>query len=264
MFFFQRELVAAIAVCFPTESESMVFGDAAMRMCATISWFLAGASEAEQRAMGTWTSASYHLYMMAPLEHMAFLQKQANAAQFTTAASLRKSTELPVISAAEIAAASLAATTERAITNDFGLGPDIYSDSEDDTEDFISDAPEPSAAPTDAPAVPLPEAPPPEMSSLRRHTDPCKDLASEPTQPINSDTVFKLDLLSDRIAAESARCTARTVPGPGHLAFGRLTNVLRYVSNAQRRSPSSDDQRTADDAARPAPRLRGRPASNVR
>ena len=68
----------------------MVFGDAAMRMCATISWFMAGATEADQRAMGTWTSALFHLYNMAPLEHMAFLQLHANAAQFTTANSLRK------------------------------------------------------------------------------------------------------------------------------------------------------------------------------
>jgi hypothetical protein len=122
---FGRELVAAVAICFPTESGSMVFGDAAMRMCATISWFMAGASEAEQRAMGTWTSASYNLYMMAPLERMAFLQKQANAAQFTTAASLRKSTELPVITVEEIVAATLEATAERAITNDFGLGGNL-------------------------------------------------------------------------------------------------------------------------------------------
>ena len=90
--------------------------------------------------LGTWTSASYHLYMMAPLEHMAFLQKQANAAQFTTAASLRKSTKLPVITAAEIAAASLEATAERAVTNDFGLGPDIYSDSDDDTDEDMRGA----------------------------------------------------------------------------------------------------------------------------
>ena len=98
------------------------------------------------------------------------------------------------------------------------------------------------------------------MSCLRRRTDLCKDLASEPTQPINSGTVFKLDSLSDRIAAESARTTARTVPGPGRLASGRLTNVLRYVPNAQRRPPSSDDKRTADDAAGPTPRLPRMPA----
>ena len=160
--------------------------------------------------LGTWTSASYHLYMMAPLEHMAFLQKQANAAQFTTAASLRKSTKLPVITAAEIAAASLEATAERAVTNDFGLGPDIYSDSDDDTDDFASDAPAPDTAPAVAPTASLPEAPPPEANSLRRHTNLCNELASDPAQPDNSGSFLKLDSLSNRIAAESAT----PLPGP--------------------------------------------------
>ena len=147
--------------------------------------------------------------MMAPLEHMAFLRKQANAAQFTTAASLRKSTKLPVITAAEIAAASLEATAERAVTNDFGLGPDIYSDSVDDTDDFASDAPAPDTAPAVAPTASLPEAPPPEANSLRRHTNLCNELASDPAQPDNSGSFLKLDSLFNRIAAESARSTAR-------------------------------------------------------
>ena len=255
---FGRELVAAMAICFPTESESMVFGDAAMRMCATISWFMAGASEAEQRAMGTWTSSSYHLYMMAPLERMAFLQKQANAAQFTTAASLRKSTELPVITAKEIVAASLAATTERALTNDFGLGPEIYSDGEDDEDDFAPNDPAPTIQPAAHPMTSLP-APLPEDSSLRRHTSLCNELADEPTDPDSSGKFLKLDSLSDRMSAESARTSARAAPGPGRHPSGRLTNILPYLSNAQRSPPSSGDKRSAADAAQPEKRKPGRP-----
>ena len=256
---FQRELVAAVAICFPTESELMVFGDAAMRMCATISWFMAGASEADQRAMGTWTSTAFHLYNMAPLERMAFLQQQANAAQFTTAASLRKSTELPVITAAEIVAASVAATAERAATNDFGLGPDIYSESDEDTDDFTSDNSASGSAPAVAPTASLPEAPLPEESSIRRHTSLCSELASGPARPNASGAFLKLDALSDRIAAESARPSARAAPGPGCLPSGRPSNLLLYVPNAQRHAPGSVDKRAASDAAGPDRRTRGRP-----
>ena len=106
-------------------------------------------------------------------------------------------------------------------------------------------------------------APPPEENSLRRHTSLCNELAVEPAHPDSSGAFLKLDSLSDRMAAESARTTARAAPGPGRHPFGRLTNFLRYVPNAQRRPPGSDDKRAASDAAQPARRRPGRPKMTV-
>jgi hypothetical protein len=107
-------------------------------------------------------------------------------------------------------------------------------------------------------------APPPEENSLRRHTSLCNELAVEPAHPDSSGVLLKLDSLSDRMAAESARTTARAAPGPGRHPSGRLTNFLHYdVSNAQRRPPGSDDKRAASDAAQPARRRPGRPKMTV-
>ena len=102
-------------------------------------------------------------------------------------------------------------------------------------------------------------APPPEENSLRRHTSLCNELAVEPAHPDSSGVLLKLDSLSDRMAAESARTTARAAPGPGRHPSGRLTNILPYVSNAQRSPPSSGDKRSAADAAQPEKRKPGRP-----
>jgi hypothetical protein len=119
----------------PSDAQQLTFGDAAMRMCACVSWYMAGATEANQRAMGTWTSAAFHLYNMAPLERMAFLSLHANATQFTTATALQRSSDLPMLTPAAIAATAIDATRERAVANDFGL-PDIFLASDDD--DVIS------------------------------------------------------------------------------------------------------------------------------
>jgi hypothetical protein len=94
---------------------------------------MAGATEANQRAMGTWTSAAFHLYNMAPLERMAFLSLQANAfnaTQFTTATALRRSSDLPMLTPAAIATTAIDTTRQRAVANDFGL-PDIFPANDD-------------------------------------------------------------------------------------------------------------------------------------
>ena len=133
------------------------------------------------------------------------------------------------------------------------------SDSDDDTDDFTSDNAASGSAPAVAPTASLPEAPLPEESSIRRHTSLCSELASGPARPNASGAFLKLDALSDRIAAESARPSARAAPGPGCLRSGRPSNLLPYVPNAQRHAPGSVDKRAASDAAGPDRRTRGRP-----
>ena len=242
---FQKELVAAVEICFPTEADTMVFGDAAMRMCATISWFMAGATEADQRAMGTWTSGAFHLYNMAPLEHMAFLQLHANAAQFTTANSLRKHTELPVISAAEINAASRAATAARADKNDFGLaGLDIYSDSDEESAEsieknmFTTDMPQPAAERT-------------VHHDFEKHTALCAKLESSSETASASGEFFKLDVLSVRLEAESATTAAQTRPEPGPILAGPRAGKLPYLVNRQRPKPSQPPKASRTGVAPP-------------
>ena len=167
--------------------------------------------------MGTWTSGAFHLYSMAPLEHMAFLQLHANVAQFTTANSLRKRTELPVISAAEINAASRAATAARADKNDFGLaGLDIYSESDEESAEsigknmFETDLLQPAAAR-------------PGHGDFGKHTALCEKLvfvkSSSETESASGE-FFKLDVLSVTLKAESATTAARTRPEPGPILFG--------------------------------------------
>ena len=80
--------------------------------------------------MGTWTSAAFHLYNMAPLERMAFLSLQANATQFTTATALRRSSDLPMLTPAAIATNAIDTTRQRAVANDFDL-PDIFPANDD-------------------------------------------------------------------------------------------------------------------------------------
>ena len=159
---FQQELVAATTTCFPSDAKQLTFGDAAMRMCACVSWYMAGATEADQRAMGTWTSAAFHLYNMAPLERMAFLSLQANATQFTTATALRRSSDLPMLTPAAIAATAIDATRARAVSNDFGL-PDIFPANDD------YDASNPMAGPIE------------DSMSLELHEQLCDNLARDAT-----------------------------------------------------------------------------------
>ena len=123
---------------------------------------MAGATEADQRAMGTWTSAAFHLYNMAPLERMAFISLQANATQFTTATALRRSSDLPMLTPAAIAATAIDATRERAVANDFGL-PDIFPASDD------YDASNPMAGPIE------------DSMSLELHEQLCDNLAHDAT-----------------------------------------------------------------------------------
>jgi hypothetical protein len=112
--------------------------------------------------MGTWTSAAFHLYNMAPLERMAFLSLQANATQFTTATALRRSSDLPMLTPAAIAATAIDATHERTVANDFGL-PDIFLASDD------YDASNPMAGPIE------------DSMSLELHEKLCDNLARNAT-----------------------------------------------------------------------------------